>query len=211
MYIGERTRAARASTVASAMFATVTSASGRGAISASSSHASSSTPFRAALSRVASMASGSWSKARTGEKSRRRAAIETTPEPEPRSARLPGGSESRSSRHRRVVGCAPVPKARPGSMTTGRERGSGFSQGGPTQSRPTRIGRWKRRHASSQPPATSSERPGPNTCQSRSSPPAFVYAASSTPSPTSCGDPAKQRLAQRNADRSRSKNPSSRP
>src|SRR5262249_45355155 len=68
---------------------------------------------------------------------------------------LPGGSASSSSRQRRVVACAPVPKARPGSTTTASTPAGGSSQGGPTQSRPTRTGRWNSRQRSSQPASTS--------------------------------------------------------
>src|ERR1700748_543350 len=44
----------------------------------------------------------------------------STPEPHPRSTHEPGEPtrSSRSSRHSRVVACAPVPNAWPGSMTT---------------------------------------------------------------------------------------------
>ena len=71
----------------------------------------------------------------------------------------------------RVVGCAPVPKARPGSITTGSRPSGGSSHGGPTQSEPIRTGRWKARQRSSQSAATSCPRAPPNACQSRSSPP----------------------------------------
>ena len=49
-----------------------------------------------------------------------------------------------------MVAWAPVPKARPGSITTGIASPSGCSHGGPTQSGPTRTGRWK---AASGPPS----------------------------------------------------------
>ena len=49
-----------------------------------------------------------------------------------------------SSRHIRVVGCAPVPKAMPGSITTSIFSSStAASHGGRTRRRsPTTIGRW---------------------------------------------------------------------
>ena len=46
------------------------------------------------------------------------AATESTPEPQPTSSSEPGSSSCSSSRQSCVVGCAPVPNARPGSMTT---------------------------------------------------------------------------------------------
>ena len=76
---------------------------------------------------------------------------------------------------------SPVPNARPGSMTTTSASAGGVSHGGPTQRRPTRIGRWNARHLSSHPPSTSAARPPPKNAHMRSSPAASVYAASSTP------------------------------
>ena len=76
---------------------------------------------------------------------------------------------------------APVPNARPGSITTAIASASGSSHGGPTQSGPIRTGRWNARQRSSQPSSTSSERVPPNAAHSRSSPAGSVYAASSTP------------------------------
>ena len=46
------------------------------------------------------------------------AAIERTPEPQPMSSTLPRSSPASSSRQSCVVGCPPVPNARPGSITT---------------------------------------------------------------------------------------------
>ena len=79
----------------------------------------------------------------------------------------------------RVVGCAPVPKAWAGSMTTGTSAGSGSSQGGPTQSGPIRTGLWNARQRSDQSGATSSPVISPKWARSRASPSASVYAASS--------------------------------
>ncbi len=80
------------------------------------------------------------SSAVTGANPSREAAIEITPEPQPMSSRLPGRSSSSSSRQSRVEGCAPVPNARPGSITTVRASEGGASHGGPTQSEPIRTG-----------------------------------------------------------------------
>ncbi len=65
---------------------------------------------------------------------------------------------------------APVPKARPGSITTAIASASGSSHGGPTHSGPIRTGRWNARQRSSHPSSTSSDRAPPNAAQSRSSP-----------------------------------------
>ena len=73
---------------------------------------------RAAFARVDSTAGSSRSTPVTGPKPSFAAAIERTPEPQPTSSRLVRGRSSSSSRQSRVVGCAPVPKARPGSTTT---------------------------------------------------------------------------------------------
>ena len=108
----------------------------------------------AALIRVACTASGSMSNACSGPKPSLAAAIESTPEPQPRSSAGPGSSSWSSASAARVEPCAPVPNARPGSITTA--IGSGCDQGGPTHSRPSRTGRWKSRQASSQPSATGS-------------------------------------------------------
>ena len=56
---------------------------------------------------------------RIATKPSRAAAMPSTPEPQPTSSseRLPS-TRARSSRHSCVVGCAPVPNARPGSITT---------------------------------------------------------------------------------------------
>ena len=80
------------------------------------------------------------------------AAIESTPEPQPRSSAGPGSSSCSSASAARVEPCAPVPNARPGSITTA--IGSGCDQGGPTHNRPSRTGRWKSRQASAQPSTT---------------------------------------------------------
>ena len=51
-------------------------------------------------------------------------------------------------------GCAPVPKARPGSITTGNASGSTACQGGPTHSGPMRTAWWNSRQRTSQPSST---------------------------------------------------------
>ena len=60
----------------------------------------------------------SWSRPRTGCQPSLRAAIASTPEPQPRSSERAGGrpSSSSASRHSRVVSCAPVPNACAGSI-----------------------------------------------------------------------------------------------
>ena len=85
---------------------------------ASRRRASTSTPLAAAFSRVTSTATSSTSTATTGAKPSFAAAIEMTPEPQPTSSSDPRRSSSRSSSESRVEGCAPVPNARPGSITT---------------------------------------------------------------------------------------------
>ena len=156
----------------------MTAAEGSGTVSASSSRASSATPFRAALRVAASTAAGSTSTATTGAKPSTAAAIATTPEPQPISRMLCGSISATSSRHRRVVACAPVPNARPGSMTTGTTSPGGRSHGGPIHSGPTRTGRWNSRQRSSQPASTSSTRAPGGASWS-------VYAASSISPPRS--------------------------
>ena len=92
---------------------------------------SSSTPLARAFARAASSAAGSWSQATIGPKPSFAAAIASTPEPVPQSARAPrappaSASSRSSSRHILVVGWAPVPNAWPGSTTTsiGARRGA---------------------------------------------------------------------------------------
>ena len=161
---------ASASTRRSAMFATATSAAGRSSASDVERRGSTSTPFAAAFAASPRPRSASTSTASTGAKPSFAAAIASTPEPQPTSSRLPRGSSSSSSRQSRVVGCAPVPNARPGSITTAIASAGGSSHGGPTQSGPTRTGRWNVRQRSAQSSATSSARAPPNARQSRSSP-----------------------------------------
>ena len=120
----------RPSTTSSAMFITA-SAAGR-----ITSPISISTPLTFAFSRAESSATSSRSTAVIGSKPSFAAAIESTPEPQPTSSRLAGSASCRKSRQRRVVACAPVPNARPGSITTGTRSAGGDSHGGPTQSRP---------------------------------------------------------------------------
>ena len=84
------------------------------------------------------------------------AAIDSTPEPHPTSSRDPGSIFCSSSSVSRVVACAPVPNARPGSITIGATSSVASSHGGPIQNGPTRTGRWNSRQRSSHPSAISS-------------------------------------------------------
>ena len=67
----------------------------------------------------------------------------------PTSSRLPRSTRARCSMHSRVVGCAPVPNARPGSTSTAGMSRGGTSHGGPIHTPPASTGRWNRRQASS--------------------------------------------------------------
>ena len=69
----------------------------RGAAATSHSRTSTSTPLETALVRAASTASGSLSKARTGRKPRRAAAMLRMPDPVPASVSGPSGASSCSS------------------------------------------------------------------------------------------------------------------
>ena len=87
---------------------------------------------------------------RGGDRQHARAAAEVD-EP-PRRA----GSSSSSSRHSRVVACAPVPNACPGSITTSSSADPAGSHGGRTVRRsPSTSGRWNSRQRSAQSSATS--------------------------------------------------------
>jgi hypothetical protein len=110
------------------------------------------------------------STATTGAKPSFTAAIDSTPEPHPTSSKLPGGCSCNSSSVSRVVGCAPVPKARPGSTTIASTVGGAASQGGPIQKRPTTTPWWNERQLSSQPSATSSTPVTTNRARSAASP-----------------------------------------
>ena len=59
-----------------------------------------------------------------------------------RRAGSPGSSSWSSSSVSRVVGCAPVPNARPGSITIASAPAGALSHGGPTQKRPTTTPWW---------------------------------------------------------------------
>ena len=74
-----------------------------------------------------------------------------------RGTRRPAGrAASISSRHSRVVACAPVPNACAGSITMSTGAPTGGSHGGRTASRsPSTSGRWNSRHRSAQSSATS--------------------------------------------------------
>ena len=154
--LAPRERSRRASTTVSSILATTTSASGSSSRSTSACATSSSTPFARAVSAVTSTATSSRSTARTGAKPRRAAATATTPDPQPASSRLPRSSPARRSMHARVVGCAPVPNARPGSTTTASSPAGGAIHGGPIQIPPARTGRWNSFQRSSHPPETGS-------------------------------------------------------
>src|ERR671936_190430 len=172
-------------------FASASSAEGSGSTNTSARLTVTAVPFARAFSRAAFTAVGSVSSALTGTKPSFAAATARTPEPQPRSITLVRGRSRRSSRQSRVVACAPVPNAWPGSITTGTASASGGSQRGPIQRGPTRTGRWNRFQAVSQSSSTSAAVPGPNACQKRSSPAAFEYAASSRSS--SCSTSSKRR------------------
>ena len=126
-------------------------------VRASTRRTSSRTPFARAFRVVASIAASSESIAVTGVKPSVAAAIAITPEPQPTSRTVPRSSPCRASMHSRVVGWAPVPNARPGSITTESSPVGDCAQGGPIQSEPT-TARWKRFHSSSQPAATAPSR-----------------------------------------------------
>src|SRR5213595_3147498 len=114
------------------------------------------TRLRAAFAIAEATASGSSSTARIWPTPSRAAAIASTPEPVPRSISRRGAvraiSDSSRSRHPSVLGCWPVPKARPGSIAiTTRPFAGGRSQGGAISRRlPTGSGRKCTRQASAQ-------------------------------------------------------------
>ncbi len=167
-------------TTSSAMFITA-SAAGR-----NSSRTSTLTPFAAGSGAVVSIGTSSRSNAPTGAKPSFAAAIESTPDPQPTSTRLVGSTSWRSSRQSRVVGCAPVPNARPGSTTTGIVPPGASSHGGPTQRRPTTMPWWKSFHASSHPSRTSSASITSKPIGGSSAYTANAPSSSSTPSGNRC-------------------------
>lgn len=79
------------------------------------------TPFAASDSRATSTASGSRSSASTPAAPQRSATSVRIPDPQPRSIqRLPRSTRRSSAAvQRRVVGCSPVPNARPGTSSSG--------------------------------------------------------------------------------------------
>jgi hypothetical protein len=79
-----------------------------------------------------------------------------------------------------VVGCAPVPKARPGSITIAIAPAGGSSHGGPTHSPAIATPRWNAFQRSSQSSATSAAWAPPKAWAISSSPRPSVYATSST-------------------------------
>ena len=122
------------------------------------------TPLRAAFSAVARTASGSMSTAATSAAPCTAAATASTPLPHPMSATAASGSTSRSSslRHMRVVGWAPLPNARPGSIDSTTSSapthdGASCHAGTTTKRPPARHGRANSRHRSrSSSPSTGS-------------------------------------------------------
>ena len=130
---------------------------------------------RAAFRAVASTACGSWSTRDAPARSRASPPrSRARPSRSRRRAGSPRSSSPSSSRQSRVVGCAPVPNARPGSMTIAIAPAGGCSHGGPTQSGPTRTGRWKSRQRSSQSPGTSSAATAPKARAQQPSSPRVV-------------------------------------
>src|SRR5436189_563540 len=167
-------RGPTAATSSSLMFATPTSVFGSGSTRASARRKSSSTPFAAAFASAATIACGSQSSPTIGAKPSFAAAIASTPEPQPTSSKDVGSSSLRSSRQSRVVGCDPVPNARPGSIVIASSSCGACSQGGTIQMRPARTGRWKCFQRSSQSAGTSFAATAPKTADIRASPPASV-------------------------------------
>ena len=103
--------------------------------SASTSRATSSTPLAAAFATVVSTATGSTSTQVIGRKPRRgpRRSRGRPSRSRRRAAPHLARDSASSSTQSRVVACAPVPNARPGSMATAREGSGGASHGGPIQ------------------------------------------------------------------------------
>ena len=144
--------------------------------------------------RATSTATGSESIATTGPNPSFAAATARTPEPQPASRRLAGSIRDSSSMQARVVGCAPVPNARPGSTTTAVSPAGGGIQGGPIHNPPARAGLWNAFQRSSQPSGTGSERTPGNTPRSSPSWRPSVYTTSSVRPPwTRSSKPAGKR------------------
>ena len=123
---------------------------GTGSLRRSKRATSSATPLtRAFVDASPRPPAGRSRRRRPGPKPSLAAAIASTPEPQPRSANGPRrpvvGSASSSSRHSRVVGCAPVPNACAGiDHQLERPAPVGSSHGGRTCSRsPITSGVWK--------------------------------------------------------------------
>ena len=116
--------AASRSTTSSATFATAISVGGSSSASASATCASISTPFARAFALVASIAASSRSIADHGREPELRGGDREHAGPAADvEQRSPARRSCSSSRQSRVVGCAPVPKARPGSTTIGSSSG----------------------------------------------------------------------------------------
>ena len=77
--------------------------------------------------------------------------MESTPEPQPTSSRLAGSTSCSSSRQSRVVACAPVPNARPGSIDDGDRPGRRLLPRRPDPEPADGTAGWNARHSSSQP------------------------------------------------------------
>ena len=147
-----RPRAAR-STASSAMFATTTSRGGQLVGERVGDARLELDAVRGGvLARSTSTARGSTSTRDTGAKPSCAAAIASTPEPQPTSSRLPARPARRAARGRAASSRARRCRTRgPGRSRPRARPASGASHGGPTQSGPTRTGRWNARQRSSQP------------------------------------------------------------
>ena len=172
---------------------------GNAAASPSTTVSRPASPLRSALARVAATAAGSTSIPTADAAPRRSAAIASTPLPQPTSstASPPRTRSDSAVSASRVELCAPLPKARPGSITTSTapatpEEGSAATHGGRTTRRPARTGRaWSRQASRAAPRSTATRSAGqrPATAASRgsTSPPGGGPATSTTGDPTPTG------------------------
>ena len=168
---GRSISAAISSSSGQTRLASTVGAHGPGARRRSQRVTVSATPFASAAASVAATDSRSWSHASTGSKPSRAAATARIPEPQPQSASGPPGGRSASSASvSRVLGCAPVPNACPGSITTSSAPGRSGAHGARTRSGPTSSGRCQSRQSepsdtslvetsTSAPPATARSSP----------------------------------------------------
>ena len=180
--MGAGMRASSASTTPSSMLATATSRRGE----LVTQHVGAARPRRGRRSSGRSRRRprprpGRASTAKTGANPSLAAATARTPEPQPASSRLPRSSRARSSMQARVVGCAPVPNARPGSTTTAGSPAGGGSHGGPIQSPPARArGGGTAFQRSSHPPRRARRARAETRARISASPAVSVYTASSS-------------------------------